>query len=117
MPNFVIEFSGTLTQQITPETLMDKIFKGAKNSGHFPPEAIKVRIEPRPYFRLHDKYNDFLHVTAHILSGRTDLQKAEISKAVMEPLKALGLNSVFVSVEIVDIHRSSFVDFTYEGRS
>lgn len=113
MPNFVIEYGESLTQQISPDTLMDKVFEGAKASGHFPPEAIKIRIEPRSNFRLHDKYKDFLHVSAHILSGRTDSQKSEISKALLEPLKTLGLRSVFVSVEIVDIHRASFVDFVY----
>jgi 5-carboxymethyl-2-hydroxymuconate isomerase len=113
VPNFVIEYSESLTQQIAPDSLMDKVFEGAIASGHFPPEAIKIRVEPRSKFRLHDKYSDFLHVSAHILSGRTDEQKSEISNAVLEPLKTLGLNSVFVSVEIVDIHRLSFVDFSY----
>ncbi|GAC19304.1 5-carboxymethyl-2-hydroxymuconate Delta-isomerase [Paraglaciecola arctica] len=113
MPNFVIEYSGSLTQQIDADTLMDKVFEGAKDSGHFPPEAIKIRIEPRANFRLHDKYKDFLHVSAHILSGRSDQQKIEISNAVLTPLKTLGLSSVFVSVEVVDIHRASFVDFWY----
>ncbi|MFT2091202.1 5-carboxymethyl-2-hydroxymuconate Delta-isomerase [Paraglaciecola sp. 2405UD69-4] len=113
MPNFVIEHSGSLTEQIDAETIMDKVFAGAKNSGHFPPEAIKIRVEPRPQFRLHHVSKDFLHVSAHILSGRTDEQKIEISNAVLEQLKTLDLSSVFVSVEIVDIHRASFVDFTY----
>jgi 5-carboxymethyl-2-hydroxymuconate isomerase len=113
MPNFVIEYGESLSQQISPDVLMDKVFEGAKASGHFPPEAIKIRIEPRLNFRLHDKYKDFLHVSAHILSGRTDEQKSEISEAVLAALKTLGLSSVFVSVEIVDIHRASFVDFSY----
>jgi 5-carboxymethyl-2-hydroxymuconate isomerase len=113
MPNFIIEYSESLAFQITPDVLMDKVFEGAKACGHFPPEAIKIRIEPRPQFRLHDKYKDFLHVSGHILSGRTDEQKSEISNALLTPLKTLELNSVFVSVEIVDIHRASFVDFGY----
>ena len=114
MPNFVIEYGESLTKQISPEVLMDKVYEGAKASGHFPPEAIKIRIEPRSGFRLHDVYKDFLHVSGHILSGRTDEQKSEISNAILAPLKALALESVFVSVEIVDIHRASFVDFGYE---
>lgn len=113
MPNFVIEYSASLEQQISEETLMDSVFEGAKNSGHFPPEAIKLRIEKRSGFRLHDKQKDFLHISAHILSGRTDEQKSEISNAVLTELKKLTLNSVFVSVEIVDIHRASFVDFAF----
>lgn len=113
MPNFVIEHSGSLEQQIDADTIMDRVFAGAKSSGHFPPEAIKIRVEPRPKFRLHDVSKDFLHVSAHILSGRTDEQKSEISNAVLTELKELDLTSVFVSVEIVDIHRASFVDHTF----
>jgi|TARA_R110000744_G_scaffold42931_1_gene96441 5-carboxymethyl-2-hydroxymuconate isomerase len=113
MPNFVIEYSATLSQQINEDTLIDSVFEGAKNSGHFPPEAIKIRTEKRSGFRLHGEQKDFLHISAHILSGRTDAQKSEISNAVLAPLKTLALQSVFVSVEIVDIHRASFVDFEY----
>lgn len=113
MPNFIIEYSESLTEQISEDVLMDKVFEGAKASGHFPPEAIKIRLEPRKGYRLHDKQRDFLHIHAHILSGRTDEQKLEISTATLEPLKTLELESVFVSVEIVDIHRPSFVDFAY----
>jgi len=113
MPNFIIEYSEPLSQQIDPEILMDKVFTGAKNCGHFPSEAIKLRTQSRTGFRLHGKQQDFLHISGHILSGRTDEQKTEISHAIMAQLKDLGLSSVFVSVEIVDIHRSSFVDFEY----
>lgn len=113
MPNFVIEYSAPLSTQINEDRLMDSVFEGAKNSGHFPPEAIKLRTQKRDGFRLHGKQKDFLHVSAHILSGRTDEQKSEISNAVLAELKKLTLTSVFVSVEIVDIHRASFVDYEY----
>jgi len=113
MPNFIIEYSESLSQQISHDVLMDKVFIGAKNCGHFPSEAIKLRTQSRSVFRLYGKQQDFLHISGHILSGRTDEQKIEISHAIMAQLKDLGLTSVFVSVEIVDIHRPSFVDFEY----
>jgi 5-carboxymethyl-2-hydroxymuconate isomerase len=39
--------------------------------------------------------------------------KIEIFKAVLYPLKTLDSSSVFVSIEIMDIHRASFVDFVH----
>jgi len=69
-------------------------------------------MEPRLSFRLHDKHKDFLHVSAHILSGRSDEQKSEMSNAVLAPLKTMGLSSRSVFVDIVDIHRRSFMDFS-----
>jgi 5-carboxymethyl-2-hydroxymuconate isomerase len=113
MPNFIIEYSAPLSSQVSDDELMDKVFVGAKNSGHFPPEAVKIRTQKRDSFRLHGNQRDFLHVSAHILSGRTDAQKTEISNAVIAELKTLSLNSVFLSVEIVDIHRASFVDHEF----
>jgi 5-carboxymethyl-2-hydroxymuconate isomerase len=113
MPNFIIEFSASLEQQINQDKLMEHVFAGAENCGHFPPQAIKIRTEKRDNYRLHDQQKDFLHVRAHILSGRTDEQKSEISNAVLSELKKLTLSSVFVSVEVVDIHRPSFVDYVY----
>ena len=113
MPNFVIEHSHSVSSQISSNELMDKVFEGAKESGHFPPEAIKIRCEERSHFRLHGEQKDFIHVSAHILSGRTDEQKLEISSSVLKKLQNLSVKSVFVSVEIVDIHRASFVDHSY----
>jgi 5-carboxymethyl-2-hydroxymuconate isomerase len=114
MPNFIVEYSEQLEKQITADALMDCVYAGAKCSGHFPPEVIKVRTQARSNYRLHTGQNDFLHVAGHILSGRTDAQKKEISQAVMTELKALSLQSVFVSVEIVDIHKASFIDHTFD---
>lgn len=113
MPNFVIEHSHSVSSQISSDELMDKVFEGAKESGHFPPEAIKIRCEERSHFRLHGEQKDFIHVSAHILSGRTDEQKLEISSSVLKQLQDLSVKSVFVSVEVVDIHRASFVDHSY----
>ena len=113
MPNFIVEFSESLIEQIDQDTLMDTVYQGAKSSEHFPPEVIKVRTQARSNYRLYTGQKDFLHVAGHILSGRTDEQKAEISQAVMAELKKLSLQSVFVSVEIIDIHRESFLDHTF----
>lgn len=113
MPNFIVEFSEPLTRQITADELMDKVYSGAKASGQFPPEAIKVRTQIRRDYRLHTGQDDFLHVAGHILSGRTGEQKTAISTSILTELKTLSLNSVFVSVEIVDIHRESFLDHTF----
>ncbi|MEO0369255.1 MAG: 5-carboxymethyl-2-hydroxymuconate Delta-isomerase [Pseudomonadota bacterium] len=113
MPNFIVEFSAPLTEQVATDVMIDKVYSGAKASGHFPPEAIKVRTQSRSNYRLHTGQNDFLHVAGHILSGRTDEQKKVISEAILTELKTLPLSSVFVSVEIVDIHRESFVDHTF----
>ena len=113
MPNFIAEYSEPLTNQVAVNDLMTVVYEGAKNSAHFPPEVIKVRTQVRSDYQLKTGQRDFLHIAGHILSGRTDEQKTEISQAIMAQLKTLPLESVFVSVEIVDIHRESFVDHTF----
>lgn len=51
---------------------------------------------------------DFVHVTLKILSGRNTEQKLCLSGAVLESLKTLGLTSVSITVEVVDIDRGSY---------
>lgn len=113
MPNFIVEYSEPLAEQVSVEELLSTVYEGAKNSGHFPADVIKVRTQVRTDYQLRTGQKDFLHIAGHILSGRTDEQKLEISQAVMTELKGLPLKSTFVSVEIVDIHRESFVDHTF----
>lgn len=56
-----------------------------------------LRTPRRSGFRLHDKQKDFLHVAGHILSGRTDEQKSEISHALMAELKTQFKQCICVS--------------------
>ena len=53
---------------VTPE-LIDQVNNYLHKS-----RAIKIRIESLSNFRLHNKYHNFLHVSAHTLSGLSDEQ-------------------------------------------
>ncbi len=115
MPHFVVDCSeNVLNQKPSPE-IMQAIYDVAVSSGLFAAAGvggIKVRIIPFKDFVVVDNNNDFVHVIAHILEGRTSEQKKDLSAGVVERLKALLPEVTHISMHIQDIEKAGFCNQT-----
>jgi 5-carboxymethyl-2-hydroxymuconate isomerase len=70
-----------------------------------------VRLKPFKKYSAGNKREDFIHVFAHIMEGRTTLQKAELSKQVVTNLVTL-----FRQVSNTAMNVSDFEKATYANR-
>ncbi|MEZ8720969.1 5-carboxymethyl-2-hydroxymuconate Delta-isomerase [Vibrio pomeroyi] len=106
MPHCIIEHSST----IKPDQLNNKVFLGALNSGLFEADGrdIKVRSVAYEHYQTGTTKEDFIHVTLRILSGRSDANKATLSNTVMTQLESLSLVDASITIEVVDMDRSSY---------
>lgn len=104
MPHCIIEHSQTINAQ----TLIDAVHQGAIDSQLFDTAAIKTRTISYEYHRCDDHVDHFVHVNCKILSGRTDKQKDELSKAVLKRLADCGLENISITVEISDLNRACY---------
>ncbi|MFO7979123.1 MAG: 5-carboxymethyl-2-hydroxymuconate Delta-isomerase [Bacteroidales bacterium] len=115
MPHFVVDCSeNVLNHKPSPE-IMQAIYDVAVSSGLFATAGvggIKVRINPFKDFVVVDSNNDFVHVVAHILEGRTPEQKKSLSAGVVERLKALLPEVTHISMHIQDIEKAGFCNQT-----
>lgn len=111
MPHFIIECSEELLTQIKPEEILLAVYKPAQNTNLFSakgPGGIKVRINPYKHYITSDQKSNFIHVFAHIMEGRNEEQKVDLSKKIVASLVDLVPDSPIVSISILDIEKSTY---------
>jgi 5-carboxymethyl-2-hydroxymuconate isomerase len=108
MPHFVIDCSEQIIKLETPENIMQKVYDTAKSTGLFTPEDIKVRINPFQFYTTGNTDDDFIHIFANIMEGRTTEQKAMLSKRIVTELKAVFPEVPVISINIRDFERATY---------
>ena len=108
MPHCVIEYSSEVAEQVSIDTLMAAVHDAAFSSGLFPEYDIKTRAMAFDYFRTGQANDGFVHVNLHLLSGRDDAQKSDLSEKVLAAIEPLLPQVASVGVEIIDMHRTSY---------
>jgi len=106
VPHCIIEHS----ENINSNTLAPLVFSGALKSELFEADGsdIKVRAITYSSYQTGAHKSDFIHVTLKILAGRTCEQKIKLSQLVLDTLESVGLFNCTITIEVVDIDRSSY---------
>jgi 5-carboxymethyl-2-hydroxymuconate isomerase len=79
MPHFIIDCSDNIILKISPNDIMKTAPGTAEATGLFAPGDIKVRLRPFQYYKLEDNKENFIHIFAYIMDGRSTEQKANLS--------------------------------------
>ncbi|MCL1668039.1 5-carboxymethyl-2-hydroxymuconate Delta-isomerase [Elizabethkingia ursingii] len=108
MPNFIIDCSQDVIQQVAPDEIMNSVYEAAEGTGLFAPNDIKVRIQPFQYYKLAESKKDFIHIFGYIMEGRTTEQKASLSKQIIIRLAVLLPNISFLSISINDFETATY---------
>ncbi len=96
----------------SPDELMQDVYNEAESTGLFAKGDIKVRISPFEYYNIGNSKDDFIHIFANIMEGRTADQKKNLSERVIIKLK-----KIFPDVPIISINIRDFEKATYANRS
>ncbi len=112
MPHFIIDCSENIVSLKSPQEIMQNVYDAAESTELFDPGDIKVRINPFKYYIIGNSTNDFVHIFANIMEGRTVEQKAMLSKTVVTKLK-----QVFPEVPIISMNIRDFEEATYFNKS
>jgi len=112
MPHFIMDCSQNLLSSQQEETIIEQVHLVAHATGLFDEGDIKVRINPYQKYSVGNKHEDFIHVFAHIMQGRTTEQKAHLSKQVVSKLIEL-----FPAVTNIAMNISDFEKATYCNRA
>ena len=78
------------------------------DSGLFPEYDIKTRASGFAFHRTGQTHDSFVHVAIHLLDGRDDAQKSNLSECVLARIEPMLPGVISVGVEICDIHRASY---------
>lgn len=108
MPHFVIDCSENIITIKSPNDIIKKVYDTAESTDLFDKGDIKVRINPFQYYTIGNTKDDFIHIFANIMEGRTVSQKKKLSKKIISELKLM-----FPDVPIISINIRDFEEATY----
>ena len=112
MPHFVIDCSKNIIEIKSPKEIIQRVYDTADSTNLFDKGDIKVRINPFEYYTIGNTSDDFIHIFANIMEGRTIAQKKNLSERIVTELK-----SMFPDVPIISINIRDFEKATYCNKS
>lgn len=108
MPHFIIDCSENIISQKKPNEILQKVYDTAEATELFDKGDIKVRINTFKYYNIGNTKDDFIHIFANIMEGRTTSQKAHLSKAIIKELKIMFPNIPIISMNIRDFEKATY---------
>ncbi|SNR83859.1 5-carboxymethyl-2-hydroxymuconate Delta-isomerase [Lutibacter flavus] len=112
MPHFVIDCSENIISLKSPNEIMQKVYDTAEATNLFDKGDIKVRINPFKFYNIGNSKDDFIHIFANIMEGRTSEQKNRLSRSIISELKR-----IFPKVPIISMNIRDFENATYCNKS
>jgi len=110
MPNFIVDCPQDVISMRKHVQLMQTISDAAEATGLFNPLDIKVRIRPYEHYLVANKQQDFMHVFGYIREGRTDEQKAMLSRQIVSALKQLYPEFPVISMNVMEFDNVSYLN-------
>ncbi len=113
MPHFVIDCSQSITNIQNPKDILQATHEEANNTGLFDEADIKVRLNlfNKDYIVGGEEEN-FIHVFANIMEGRSQEQKANLSKQIVKRLKSMFPAIPFIAMNINDFEKATYCNKT-----
>ena len=108
MPHFVIDCSENIIKLESPEKIIKKVYDTAESTDLFEKGDIKVRIHPFKYYNIGNTKNDFIHIFANIMEGRTSAQKKNLSERIITELKSMFPDIPIISINIRDFEKATY---------
>jgi len=90
------------------EFIIEQIHLVANSTGLFEEGDIKVRLNPFQKYTVGNKRENFIHVFAHIMQGRTTEQKANLSRQVVSKLVTLFPDIPNIAININDFEKATY---------
>ena len=112
MPHFILDCTETILELQEPKKIIEEVFETAYATGLFERNDIKVRLNPFKHSLVMSGDADFIHVFGNIMEGRTDGQKADLSKKMVSKLKELFPEVPIISINIRDFEKASYCNKT-----
>lgn len=108
MPHFIIDCSEHIITMASPEDIMQNVYDVAEATQLFDKGDIKVRINPFKHYNIGNTNDDFIHIFANIMEGRTIKQKSNLSLHIVSELKQMLPEVAIISMNIRDFEKSSY---------
>lgn len=110
MPHFVVDCSQGILRQHGEEDILARLHRVATATGLFDEADIKVRVNPYAVHAVGGGRDDFIHVFAHIMQGRTVAQRADLSRRIVGELAAMFPDVRWIAANIAEFEKATYVN-------
>jgi 5-carboxymethyl-2-hydroxymuconate isomerase len=112
MPHFVIDCSERVVMLRSAEALIRAVHDAAGSTGLFRPEDIKVRIRPYALYTVAGTMDDFIHVFASVMEGRSVAQRHDLSRRIIAVLTGMFPQVPVISMNVDEFERATYCNRT-----
>jgi 5-carboxymethyl-2-hydroxymuconate isomerase len=112
MPHFILDCTERILELKDPKEIIKEVFETAFSTGLFQRDDIKVRLNPFKHSLVMGGDSDFVHVFGNIMQGRTEEQKANLSRKMVAKLNEMFPNVPIISMNIRDFEKTSYINKT-----
>lgn len=114
MPHIIIETSQQLISNVNPDDLCKVVLNAAMDTHLFDdsPGGAKVRINSYNHYLNDYKNTDFIHTFVHILEGRTDQEKKDLSTRITMAIMKICPETPIISTQVIDIMKAGYTSKT-----
>ncbi len=108
MPHFIIDCSEGILKSHSEEKLIKQVHISAVSTKLFNKNDVKVRVNFFKKYSTGDKKEDFIHVFANIMQGRTIEQKANLSKTIVKDLSLMFPLVPHIGTNVIEFERATY---------
>ena len=108
MPHFLIDCAESVLERLPAEELLNRVHRAALASELFRPQDVKVRVRAYREFTVGDAANEFVHVFANIMAGRTVKQRAALSRSVVSELAGALPDVTTISMNVSEFEAETY---------
>lgn len=110
MPNLVLEYSNSVDERVNIQGLLEDLHQVTLNCGLFDVPSVKSRTLCCHNWLVGNEADnvDFVHISFELLSGRTEEQKRELSRLLMQTLQEKASHICSLTINIREMDKSCF---------
>lgn len=108
MPHFIIDCSEEILEHCSQEELIKQVNNSAISTQLFNKNDIKVRVRFFKEYSTGEAKENFIHVFANIMEGRTSKQKLNLSKTIVRDLASLVPLVPHIGTNVIEFEKASY---------
>ena len=108
MPHFIIDCSESILKSHSQEEIIEQVHISAISTKLFNKNDVKVRVNIFQKYSTGDNKEDFIHVFANIMEGRTIEQKANLSKTIVKDLSLIFPSVPNIGTNVIEFERATY---------
>ncbi len=108
MPHFIIDCSENILKSHSQDEIIKQVQISAISTKLFHENDVKVRVNSFEKYLTGDKKEDFIHVFANIMEGRTTEQKAHLSKTIVKDLALMFPLVPNIGTNVIEFERATY---------